>query len=78
MPKDGLLIAGLVLLCVSAAGADQLLHWRIRSAPPPAVRHAEASLSILPVSFLGSAIAVGAQHRLDRPLPPDFPRKSTE
>jgi len=80
MPKDGLLIAGLVLLCVSAAGADQLLHWAIRRAPPPlaATRHVEAAFSIVPVSLLGSAIALGAQHRLDRPGTADWPQPALE
>jgi hypothetical protein len=70
MPKEGMLIAALLLLCVSAAGGDQLLHWAIkdagRSTALPATRHADGLPAILPVWLLGSAMAVGAQHRLDR------------
>ena len=78
VPKDGLLITGLVLLCVSAAGADQLLHWAIKAPPPAATHHSEAAFSIVPVSLLGSAIALGAQHRLDRLGPADWPQPAVE
>ena len=64
MPKHGVLITGLVLLCLTAAAADQMLHGRVRTATHPL---GVASASVLPVSYLGSAMVIGAQHRLDRP-----------
>jgi hypothetical protein len=71
MPKHGMLIAGLLMLCVSAAGGDQLLRWAVKNAArsaltPPTAGHADARPSIVPVSLLGSAMAMGAQPRLDR------------
>ena len=66
MPKDGMVIAALVLLCVGAAAADQLLHRAIPSAGRGAARPAALALSGLPVSHLGPAIAHGAEIRLNR------------
>ena len=68
MPKHSMLIACL-LLSVSAVAGDQLMRWGVTSATRsamPAADHRQAATSMMPVSLLGSAIAMGAQHRLDR------------
>ena len=74
MPKHGMLIAGMLMLCVGAAGGDQLLRWTAKNAAQPVptrlgANHSDAALSILPVSLLGPAMASGAQLRLDRSGP---------
>ena len=62
MPKDGMMIAGLVLVCVALAAADQLRQGLAR---PPA-HPATLAVASPPVAGLAPAIALGAQHRLDR------------